>query len=122
MKKFVLLFALALAAKSADYTFAMRRPEMSVYEPLTLADREALAIGYAQKALSIDPNLGLVHFSLALMHRNNWEGSEALEAFERAHQLSPNDVDILDDYSRTLSFVGYHEDAIARAEPRDAPP
>ena len=105
-------FALAYAAKAGDYAFAMRRPGLSIYGSATLADREAMATGYAQKALSIDPNLGLGHMAVGLIHRFNRRGQEAVDAFERAHQLSPNDSDILDDYSRVLSKSGRHDEAI----------
>ena len=105
-------FTLALAAKAGDYAFAMRRPELTIYGSSTLADRESMAWGYAQMALAIDPDLGLGHMAVGLLHRFSRSGAESISAFERAYQLSPNDVDILDDYSRVLSEVGRHEEAV----------
>jgi len=105
-------FALAYAVKSADYAFAMRRPQLDVYGQSTLAEREAMALGFAEKALSIDPNLGFGYMALGLLHRFSRRGVESVEAFEKAYQLSPNNFDILDDYGRILSLMGHHEEAI----------
>ncbi len=108
-------YAEAMALKAGEYAFAATRPSVPGYESFSLAYREALALGFAEKALSIDPNLGLGHMALGLMHRFNWRGADAVAEFERAYQLSPSNDDILDDYGRILSLTGQHEDAISIA-------
>ena len=108
-------YAEAMAFKAAEYAFAASRPDVPGYESLSIPYREALAFGFAHKALSVDPNVGLGHMALGLIHRFNWRGADSVAAFERAYQLSPNNDDILDDYGRMLSFTGQHETAISIA-------
>jgi TolB-like protein len=102
-------FALAYALKGVEYAFMMRRGD----PVLSVVDREALARGYAEKALDLDPDTGLAHFALGTIAQFRWRGAEALAAHQRALELAPNDFDILDDFSRVASALGRHEEAIA---------
>ncbi len=104
-------FALAYALKATDYAFSMIRPDATG----SILSREALARGYAEIALDLDPQIGFAHFALGSIHRFRWRGAEALAEHQRALELSPNDFDILDDFARVSSALGRHEEAIALA-------
>jgi len=82
-------FARAYAAKANIY--ASHRQE------------QALALEFAEKALSIDPDLGIAYSALAKIHHKAMRDANALEMYETALRLSPNDIDILDDFARFLS-------------------
>ncbi len=73
---------------------------------------EDLALRDLEKALALDPTIGAAHGVLARIHQYNWRGSEALEAYGRAVQLSPNDPDVLIDYAVFCAFSGRTEEAI----------
>ena len=62
-----------------------------------------LAQEFAEKALSIDPSLGIAYSALARVHNSGMRETAAREMFETALRLSPNDIDILDDFARFLS-------------------
>ena len=103
-------FALAYAAKANDIAFRMISPNR-LSDPLSTVDREALARGYAEKALNLDPNLGLAYAALGLIHRFNWRADEALASYERALELNPNDAQIFDDYVRLDYYIGNYDHA-----------
>lgn len=63
---------------------------------------QARAKESAEIALSLNPNLGSAYSTLAKVHARAMRYDEALETFDRALRLSPNDIDILDDFSRYL--------------------
>ncbi|MDX1403932.1 MAG: hypothetical protein R3192_05320 [Woeseiaceae bacterium] len=95
-------FARAHAAKAMTYSF--NRPT------------QMQATASAETALSLDPNLGLAYSALAIVHARAMRDSDALEDFETALRLSPNDIDILDDFSRFLMTRQHEERALALAE------
>ena len=95
-------FARAHAAKAVMYSFNM--------------PTQAQATSSAETALSLDPNLGLAYAALAIVHSRAMRDAEAMKAFETALRLSPNDIDILDDFSRFLSARGYEERGLRLAE------
>lgn len=72
-------------------------------------DELPLAMDYAAKALALDPNLGSAYAAIAGVHARSMRNEEALDAFETALRLSPNDIDILDDFSWFLSIQGSFE-------------
>jgi TolB-like protein len=78
-------FARAHAAKANAYSFQR--------------GSQALAKESAETALSLDPNLGSAYSALAKVHARAMHNAEALDAFDTALRLSPNDIDILDDFS-----------------------
>lgn len=95
-------FARAHAAKANVYSFQRRS--------------QALAKESAETALSLDPNLGSAYSALAKVHARAMHNAEALDAFDTALRLSPNDIDILDDFSRYLTLVANTERSLQLAE------
>jgi TolB-like protein/Tfp pilus assembly protein PilF len=95
-------FARAHAAKANAYSHHM--------------PTQAYATESAETALSLDPNLGIAYAALAKVHARAMRDAEALNAFETALQLSPNDIDILDDFSRFLVLRGYEQRGLRLAE------
>ena len=53
---------------------------------------------------------------MARFHQFNWRGSEAREAYDRALELSPNDPDVLMDYTVFCALTGRAEEAIELAK------
>jgi len=88
-------FARAYSAKANIYAF--KRHEL------------ALAMEYATKALALDANLGSAYAAMAMAHARSTRDEEALDAFETALGLGPNDINILDDFSRFLATIGNYE-------------
>ena len=103
-------FALAHAVKASVYGIS-KRSGVQLNE-LNFEEMEQVALEHIERALAIDPDLGLIYMALAEIHTSNRHGTLAKQAFERAVQLSPNDVDILDNYARFLSFIGAHEESV----------
>lgn len=77
---------------------------------------QARAKESAEIALSLNPNLGSAYSALAKVHARAMRDDEALEAFDTALRLSPNDIDILDDFSRYLMQLRYTERSLQLAE------
>ena len=104
-------FARAYAARAVSQTFELA----GVGEGST--PDEALALERsiyedAERALAIDPTLGLAHAATAAVHQTNWRGSAAEQAFQRAIQLNPNDWNVLTYYARFKRYRGDFEEAI----------
>jgi len=97
-----LSFARAYAAKANIYAF--NRHELN------------LATEYAEKALAEDPNLGSGYAAMAMIHQRIMRDEDALEAYETALELSPNDIDILDNFSRFLGQIADFERSLEIAE------
>ncbi len=122
--------ALALAyldqAIDADPNFAVARTSRAFARLIQLirnlgteenyatrrAELEALAFEDIEEALASDPTLGNAYATLAAIHQYGWRGKDALEAFERANQLSPNDPSVLLFYGNFLTDVDRHDEAI----------
>jgi TolB-like protein/Tfp pilus assembly protein PilF len=79
---------------------------------------ESRAIEHAERALRLDPDIGLAYDALGLLYRHTWRWPEALEAFESALELSPNDPIILADFGWLNSFRGAHRESLRMAERR----
>ena len=80
------------------------------------AELEGLAQDDIDRALSIDPTLGLAYGARAFIHTRNWRGNEALEAYEDAMRFAPNDADLARLYSDFLAGADRDEDAIRLAQ------
>jgi tetratricopeptide (TPR) repeat protein len=63
--------------------------------PLVAAELERLVIATADRALALDPELGLAHAALGVMHMRAWRRRQAEAAFARALELSPHDAEVL---------------------------
>ncbi|HEY5623324.1 MAG TPA: hypothetical protein VIV14_06150, partial [Gammaproteobacteria bacterium] len=94
-------FALAHAMKARvlayDYPGEVARavaidPESA---PLVALELERLVVTTAERALELDPELGLAHAALGVMHMRAWRSQEAEAAFARALALTPHDTEVL---------------------------
>ena len=66
----------------------------------------------AEKALSLNANIGIPHFALALNHQFNWRAEQARAAYDRALALKPNDSNILGWYSMFEWFSDDFDEAV----------
>ena len=68
----------------------------------------ALALRNARKAMSIDPDLGLAHFVLALVeHDDDLASIRTLPRMERAFRVDPEMIEGFSHYATTLFNAGY---------------
>lgn len=77
---------------------------------------EALALEYADKALSLDPDLPVAYSAIAEVHKFFWRWVQADRACRRGLQLSPNDAGLLANYAWFNVFSGRYAEAIRLAE------
>jgi TolB-like protein/Flp pilus assembly protein TadD len=70
---------------------------------------------FADRALEIDPTLGSAYAAKGHLHHRAMRLTQARESFDVALSLNPNDIDILDDYSRFLSANGEPEKSLRLA-------
>ena len=70
----------------------------------------------AGKALELDSNEGRAYLALAEQEMFHWRWAEAQKLFERAYQLLPNDVLVLNRYADFSRYAGESERAISLAE------
>ncbi len=81
------------------------------------ADRDAAltrAEGYADKAISLDPDNPAAHSIRARLHMERGEWDQANLRYDRAIELNPSDSSILNGSSGSLLYVGRTDEAIAR--------
>jgi hypothetical protein len=66
----------------------------------------------ARRAVSLNPNLAAAHHVLgnALRWRHEWISAE--DEYNKARELDPDSVEIIEDYGEFLEFVGKYEHAI----------
>jgi len=107
-------FALAHAFKASGYGISKNIGYQ--LNGLTLDEMEIVTLEHIEKALAVDPTIGYAHMAQAFIHYSNRRGTETKQAFERALKLSPNDIEILDEYSRFLSAIEEHDEAIRLAQ------
>ena len=107
-------FALAHAVKASGYGIS------HIYNRqlngLTFDEMESVTLEHAKIAVGLDPNLSMAYMAQAFIYYSNLHGTAAKQAFERALQLGPNDVDILDEYALFLIFLGEDEEAARMAK------
>ena len=99
-------------ALAIDPQFALAYVRRSRLAPL---NAPASARENAEKAISIDPNLGFAHFALAGAHTRDWRTTEAREEYERALELSPNEPEIIGRFAELNSILARHDEAIRLA-------
>ena len=108
-------FARAYALKAVDYaSYFVRARRISETEGP--AEWERLVRENADRALELDPTLGLAHAALGRMHEVHWRETEARAEYERAYALSPNDRDVLIDFSFFDTNAGRYTEAIDLAQ------
>ncbi len=73
---------------------------------------ERTVIEHAERALVLDPQLGLAHSALGLLHMRHWRKEQTEAEFARALTLSPKNSEILSWYSVFSSWTENHERAI----------
>ncbi len=109
-------FAVALATKAnfLAQTFAARVNRTDGVSQA--AELEATVHANAERALQLDPSLGIAHAALAELHLDYWREDEARSAYELAAELSPNDPVVLSNYAWFSSATGHYQEAIAIAQ------
>ena len=80
--------------------------------PAQQEEWEQVAQENAERALELDPTLGLARAAIAFVHQAHWLWAEAEESFNQALQLSPNDPNVPTPYSRFQRFRGEYDEAI----------
>ena len=109
-------FALPYVERAGIYIQSLRTPGAVTRLSGRREELEALALADLNRALEIDPTLGLAYSWLGMIHRYNWRAAEAKAAFEQAIELSLNDSDVLVQYGYFLSNAGQNDQAITMAE------
>jgi len=71
---------------------------------------------HARTAVDLDPDLDFAHWALGAAYLASGDNDMALECFERALTLNPNNSDALANCAWPLMFEGRHEEALARLE------
>jgi TolB-like protein len=104
-----------LRAIELDPNFAEAYAQGALYLAITGTpsdETERLVVENAEKALELDPSLGLAHLALGVLHQSRWRGAEALASLERAYELNPSDPLALTEYARFNRYVGNYEAAV----------
>ena len=107
-------FALAHAFKAYEYAFSVGRT-FPLSDDGAIARRQALVRDHAQRAIELDPGLGIAYGALAWPHTYGLRRAEAQVAWDRAYELSPADPDILVDFGYFAAATGQSERAISLA-------
>jgi adenylate cyclase len=71
-----------------------------------------LATFNAERALAIDPTVGVAYAALGTVHQRLWRWNEATDAFQRALEYSPNDTRTITDYAWHAAFRGDHVEGV----------
>jgi eukaryotic-like serine/threonine-protein kinase len=79
-------------------------------------ERMPKAKDYAQRALTLDPNLADAHIALGAIHLYaDWDWAAAEKEFQRAIELSPSNAEAHRLYSVYLATMGQQEEAVAES-------
>ena len=81
-------------------------------------NEEALAI--ARRAVELDPDDGVCHAELGVVHLGRMEHAQARHYFEQALALNPHDLWIWTHYAWYLTCIGEPEQALERLNRREA--
>lgn len=76
---------------------------------------ERIALSHLEAVMESGAEIDKAYMAQAFIHWTHQRGAPARQAFERALQLSPGDVEIMDDFSRFLSFTGNPDAAVMLA-------
>ncbi len=101
-------FALAHAVKACIYELAVGAGYQLNNQ--TVEEMKEVARKHTKKALELDPNLGMAHWAQALLQFNSRDGAESIKTYERTLELRPNDVNIIDEYARFLTYIGENQE------------
>ena len=105
-------FALAYAEKASRFTQQLIGVGIGASPAEALELERAVRLN-ADQALALDPDLAQAHTALGVVHQANWRGDAAQRAFQRAYELSPNDVQVLVEYRRFKRYRSEYDTAIA---------
>ncbi len=106
-------FALAYARKAFLYTYDLLGVQGAT--PAEAVEAEGIVRESAERALSLDPSIGLAHSALATIHYVHWRGTEAENAYRRAYELYPA-ANVLLSYGRFKRYRGDYAEAIELLE------
>lgn len=70
----------------------------------------------ARRSVQLDPDLDFAHWALGAAHLAGGDNTAALDCFDRALALNPNNSDALANCAWPLMFEGRTEEAVARLE------
>ena len=70
-------------------------------------------IGFARKALALDPNLVEAHVALAFVLQEEWQWTEAETEYRRALELNPNNAEAYQWFALWLVCQGRTDEAVA---------
>jgi TolB-like protein/DNA-binding winged helix-turn-helix (wHTH) protein/Tfp pilus assembly protein PilF len=109
-------FAMAYALKAYQGTWTLVNSTVPApHDPTTQHELERRALEDADRALELDPNLGVAWLARAVIDTLSWRWNKADEAFARALELSPNDVNVLRDYAWFKWSKGEDDEAMRLA-------
>ena len=100
-------FALAHAHIARAYEASMISPVAPDDWISRRNELEMLSQQAAQRALALDPGVGLAWVTIATWHLHSWRIADAHDAFERALQVSPNDHEVV---YRVARFNWFRDD------------
>ena len=100
-------FALAYARRAW-----WRSTDISMSADVDTTEAERVALDSAEKALALDPALGLAHLAIANVHEVHWRWAEARRSYELAYRLSPNNAFVASAYTRYKRNSGDYASAI----------
>lgn len=84
---------------------------LNEYGNITLDDAKYLARENIDKALLLNGNLGRAFEALGYFNLMIYDDEGALDAFERASELLPNDPEVFDGLHLALEYLGNYEEA-----------
>ncbi|GMQ82618.1 MAG: serine/threonine-protein kinase [Rhodothermia bacterium] len=100
-------FALAWAGLAGAHVMIAYFGNVPPQEPVSRSWAAAL------KAIELDDRLASAHTSLGWIKLFEWDWEGAKEAFQKALELNPNDIDALHGYGDYLSITGRLEEGLA---------
>ncbi|MEP7148488.1 MAG: tetratricopeptide repeat protein [Acidobacteriota bacterium] len=86
---------------------------LNEYAGTPTSETVPLSRTYAERALSLDPQLAEPHATLGFVHEHSWQWSEAEMEFKRAITINPNYPTAYHWYSILLKSLGRNDEAAA---------
>ena len=106
-------FALAYATKAYWHAESL---EGAFANPAEAAALMPVVRENAERALALDPTIGIAHSALANLNNVSGNLAEAEAAYASALEVSPNDPHVMALYSRFKRYIGEYDDAIRLSE------
>jgi TolB-like protein/Tfp pilus assembly protein PilF len=106
-------FALAYAARAYWYAEVL---EGAFVDPAEAAALMPIVRENAERALALDPTIGMAHSALANLYNVAGDLDEAQSRYERALEVSPNDTNAMALFSRFKRYTGDYDEAIRLGE------